>query len=190
MEEAGISAGTGLRIGELSRRVGVSPDVLRAWERRYGLLRPTRSAGGLRLYAPADVQRVQLMHQHLARGLAAAEAAAMALGSSATPREGPAVDLAAAREELDAALEGFDEPRAQAVVDGLLAASTLDLVLGKVIVPVLRQLGERWERGEVSVAQEHFATAIVRGRLLGLARGWGRGVGPRVVLACAPGEQH
>ena len=54
----------------------------------------------------------------------------------------------------------------------------------------LRDLGDRWQRGEVTVAQEHFASAIVRGRLLGLARGWGLGVGPMAVLACLPGEQH
>ena len=68
-----------LRIGELSKRSGVSPELLRAWERRYGLLRPTRSAGGLRLYSVADVERVRVMRRHLAEGLAAAEAAAVAL---------------------------------------------------------------------------------------------------------------
>jgi MerR family transcriptional regulator, light-induced transcriptional regulator len=52
------SIGEVLRIGELSKRVGVSPELLRAWERRYGLLHPARSAGGLRLYSPADVERV------------------------------------------------------------------------------------------------------------------------------------
>jgi MerR family transcriptional regulator, light-induced transcriptional regulator len=54
----------------------------------------------------------------------------------------------------------------------------------------LRELGERWERGEASIAQEHFASAVLRGRLLGLARGWGLGVGPLAVLAGLPGEQH
>ena len=68
-----------LRIGELSKRAGVTPELLRAWERRYGLLRPARSAGGLRLYSPADVERVALMQQHLAEGMAAAEAAALAV---------------------------------------------------------------------------------------------------------------
>src|SRR4051794_41443873 len=67
-----------LRIGELSKRAGVAPALLRAWERRYGLVQPTRSAGGLRLYSPADVERVRLMRQHLAEGLAAAEAASLA----------------------------------------------------------------------------------------------------------------
>ena len=58
------------------------------------------------------------------------------------------------------------------------------------ILPYLRELGDRWERGEASVAQEHFASIVIRGRLLALARGWDRGVGPRALLACAPGEQH
>jgi len=75
-----------VRIGELSRRSGVSPELLRAWERRYGLLQPTRSAGGLRLYSPDDLARVQAMQQHLADGYAAAEAAALATQTT-RPRE-------------------------------------------------------------------------------------------------------
>ena len=63
-------------------------------------------------------------------------------------------------------------------------------MLRDVVLPYLRDLGERWERGEATVAQEHFASNVLRGRLLGLARGWGRGSGPRAVLACAPGELH
>ena len=59
-----------------------------------------------------------------------------------------------------------------------------------VVLPYLHELGERWERGEAIVAQEHFASNVLRGRLLGLARGWGRGSGPTTVLACAPGELH
>lgn len=54
----------------------------------------------------------------------------------------------------------------------------------------MRALGERWERGEATIAQEHFASVLLRGRLLGLARGWDRGAGPRLLLACAPGEMH
>ena len=57
-----------LRIGELSRRSGVSPDVLRVWERRYGLLRPERTDGGFRLYTAGDEDRVRSMRRHLARG--------------------------------------------------------------------------------------------------------------------------
>ena len=72
-----------LRIGELSRRVGVSEHLLRAWESRYGLLSPVRSPGGYRLYSAGDEQRVRRMQFHLAQGLRAAEAA------RATITEGP-----------------------------------------------------------------------------------------------------
>jgi DNA-binding transcriptional MerR regulator len=79
-----VVVGELFRIGELSRRSGVSPELLRAWERRYGLLQPLRSPGGLRLYSSEDLDRVRVMREHLAGGLAAAEAAnaANALGGS------------------------------------------------------------------------------------------------------------
>jgi DNA-binding transcriptional MerR regulator len=176
------------RIGELSRRSGVSPDLLRAWERRYGLLSPTRSSGGLRLYSEDDLRRVQAMQQQLAAGLAAAEAAAAAAGQVSLAKS--SADTTHARDELEEALLGFDDARAHAAFDSLLARFSLDTVLAEVVLPYLHELGERWERGEVSVAQEHFASALLRGRLLGLARGWGQGLGPTALLACAPGELH
>ena len=180
-----------LRIGELSKRAGVSPELLRAWERRYGLLSPTRSAGGLRLYSPADVERVRLMRQHLADGVAAAEAAALALRAGVGEEAAPATLLPAAmRDDLAEALDRFDEARAQEILDRLLAVATVDTLLREVVLPYLHELGDRWERGEASIAQEHFASSVLRGRLLGLARGWGLGFGPVAVLACLPGEQH
>jgi MerR family transcriptional regulator, light-induced transcriptional regulator len=185
------NTGEVLRIGELSKRAGVSPELLRAWEHRYGLLRPARSAGGLRLYSPTDVERVTLMQQHLAQGMAAAEAAALALRDAADEEAARAAFRPEGiRSELAEALDAFDEPRAQAVLDRLLAVTTVETLLSEVLVPYLQELGERWERGEASVAQEHFASGVLRGRLLALARGWGQGVGPAAVLACLPGEQH
>lgn len=189
-----------LRIGELSRRAGVSPELLRAWERRYELIRPTRSPGGLRLYSLEDLEKVRLMSRHIADGVAAREAAALA--SRATPRgeagaapdegaaTGAAFDPERARSELGRRIDEFDEPGAQAVIDELLAVATVDALLSEVVVPFLHDVGDRWERGELTVAQEHFASNLLRGRLLGLARGWGRGHGPRALLACPPGERH
>jgi DNA-binding transcriptional MerR regulator len=177
------------RIGELSRRSGVSPELLRAWERRYGLFNPTRSKGGLRLYSSDDLERVRSMRRLLSDGMAAAEAAARVLGEAARV-DSPVLDPASAIAELRVALDAFDEPAAQAVLDRLLASATVDLVLSEVLVPFLTELGDRWERGEASVGQEHFAASVIRGRLLGLARGWGLGVGPIALVACLPGEQH
>jgi DNA-binding transcriptional MerR regulator len=187
MEEAGA-----LRIGELSRRAGVSDHVLRAWETRYGLLQPSRSAGGYRLYSAADERRVRRMKQLIANGLSAAEAARAAVADESAlaiaDQEGHGVmgDAEALRDALD----GFDEPAAQAVLDRLLSRFSVTAVLREVVLPLLRELGERWEHGSVSVAQEHFASNLLRGRLAGLSFGWGAGTGPQALLACPPGELH
>src|ERR1700722_18366278 len=79
-----------LRMGELSRRAGVSDHVLRAWESRYGLLQPVRSAGGFRLYSEADARRARRMQAHLAHGLSAAEAARAVLGQDSRAGQGRA----------------------------------------------------------------------------------------------------
>ncbi len=186
-----------LRIGELSRRLGVSDHVLRAWESRYGLLQPVRSAGGFRLYSEADESRIRQMQAYLAEGLSAAEAARAALGGETTALlgrpAGPPLAAAAGSEACAAlrqALDAFDEPAAQAVLDRLLADLSLPAVLRDVVLPYLADLGERWQRGTASVAMEHFASNLIRGRLAGLARGWGSGHGPRALVACPPGELH
>jgi DNA-binding transcriptional MerR regulator len=180
-----------LRIGELSRRHGVSPDLLRVWERRYGLLAPQRSPGGFRLYTPEDEARVRTMRRGLAQGLSAAVAARLAVREPPPPdRPGRAEALADARAELGAVLETFRDVDAQAVLDRLLATFSVTTALRDVVLPYLRDVGDRWEAGELSVGQEHFASGIIRGRLLGLARGWDTGVGPRALLACPPDEHH
>ena len=180
-----------LRIGELGRRHGVSPDLLRVWERRYGLLAPERSSGGFRLYTAQDDERVRSMRRHLARGYSAAVAARMVLRTPTAP-VGPERDdaLAAARADLGAALESFRDVEAQGALDRLLATFSVEAVLRDVVLPYLHALGDRWEDGRVSVAQEHFASAVLRGRLLGLARGFDVGIGPRALLACPSDEQH
>ncbi len=177
-----------MRIGELSRRIGVAPELLRAWERRYALLEPTRSDGGYRLYSDADLARLRAMQAHLAAGLSAAQAAALAVAETVpSGADGQPRPLLA---DLRAALDRFDDAAANAVLDEALATLTTDAVLNDLVLPYLAELGDRWERGDASIAQEHFASNLLRGRLLALARGWDRGTGPRAVLACAPGELH
>jgi DNA-binding transcriptional MerR regulator/methanogenic corrinoid protein MtbC1 len=215
-----------LRIGELSRRLGVSDHVLRAWESRYGLLQPTRSPGGFRLYSEADVARVQRMQTLVAQGLSAAEAARVAITEDLAAGSGR-LSAADARRQLAAdphlpaadpgwqaagdglppagdglppagdwpgalqrALDAFDEPAAQSVLDRLVSDLSLTTMLREVVLPYLAELGERWVQGTASIAQEHFASNVIRGRLAGLARGWGDGHGPRAMLACPPGELH
>jgi len=182
-----------LRIGELSKRTGVSPELLRAWERRYGLFDPDRSPGRFRLYSDADLAKVRAMQGHLAHGLSAAEAARIVLATA--PREAPPSPVSVTvldepLHDLRASLLAFDEVGAHAALDRLLASLTLQSFLQQVVLRVLREIGDGWQRGEVTIAQEHFASNLLRGRLLALGRGWGRGFGPRALLAAPPGDQH
>jgi len=215
-----------MRIGELSRRVGVRPETLRAWERRYALAEPQRTASGYRLYSAADEARVRAMTRLIDQGISAAEAARLAraapkgverdgTGATEAGRAAPAgaalaVPLAPERvgagasapapaqtpvlqqleDELIEALAAYDDAAAQEVVDSAFARFALDVVVGSLLLPVLSTIGERWADGRLTVGQEHFATELVRGRLLAIARGWGAGDGPLALLACPPGERH
>lgn len=177
------------RIGEFSRRAGVSIELLRAWESRYGLVEPQRTAGGFRLYSERDEARVRRMRALLHQGLSAAQAARDVLQAEGSPRRTDIVPegLVAA---IDEALLDFDEPGAHDALDRLLSTVNVEAALRDAILPELRSIGERWATGAVSVAQEHFSSTLIRGRLLALARGWDRTRGRRAVLACLPGELH
>jgi DNA-binding transcriptional MerR regulator len=186
MSEQGV-----LRIGELSRRVGVSPELLRAWERRYGLLRPTRSEGGFRLYSTADEQRVRRMLALQQQGLSPAVAARTVAGDTDEAHEASAaLTTDTLRQALADALDRFDESAGNRAFDRALGSLSLDTLLREIVLDYLTDLGERWSAGQATVAQEHFATNVLRGRLLGLARDWGQGGGPLALLACPPGELH
>jgi DNA-binding transcriptional MerR regulator len=177
-----------LRISEVARRTGVTAEVLRAWERRYGLLEPERTSGGFRLYSEDDVQRVRRMRDLLESGLSAAEAARAAVVETVAVEASAAPGEAAVR--LIDALTAYDDGAAHALLDEILARYTLDTVLADVVLPAARELGDRWERGEAGIAEEHFASSVLRGRLLALTRGWDRGTGPRALLATWPDERH
>lgn len=181
-----------IRIGELSRRTGVSPELLRAWERRYGLFEPDRSPGRFRLYSDADVSRVEAMRSQIAHGLSAAEAARRVLAtapSAAAGREdAPAIEHPT--RALRDALVAFDEAGAHAALDQLIASLSLETLLGTVVLPLLQEIGEGWEQGEITIGQEHFASNLLRGRLMALGRGWGRGTGRHALLAAPSGEHH
>ena len=190
------SAEVGLyRIGELARRTGLTEHVLRAWERRYQVVRPTRTPSGYRLYSRTDEQRLRLMFRLVQQGMSPGEAAHRVLASPSADARGsldPATSrlVGASRRRLRGALLSMAEPPAQALLDEVLAVVPLEIAIGRVLLPLLRELGEGWQAGQISVAQEHFATAIIRGRLAGLARGWGQRAGPRALLACPPDERH
>lgn len=176
------------RIKEFAAIVGVQEVTLRAWERRYGLLRPERTAGGFRLYSRADERRIRSMQAHMARGIAAAQAAELAIAESGAvvqPPGGPGALVDA----LIAAAEGFDATGFDALLDAAFSDGRL-AGIRDVVLPALVQIGQRWADADLSVGQEHFASHLIERRLLTLAQGWEGGDGPLALLACPSGERH
>lgn len=187
-----MTGGPLVRIGELARRAGIPPATLRAWERRYGIVEPQRTDAGYRLYSEGDERRLRAMVELIGEGVAPAEAAARVTAApppdpvDATPKIS-AADLRAA---LMAALGSFDELEAHRTFDLALAAYSTEGLLTEVLLPSLRETGKLWSAGELTVGEEHFASNLIRSRLLAIARGWGGGEGPLALLACPPGEEH
>ena len=184
-----------LRIGELARRSGVSTATLRAWERRYGVIEPVRGESGYRLYSHADERRLQHMVGLIEMGIAPAEAARRLLASPSPPSPTAAVPVdpaiaAGLRGEVLAALLRFDETEADQLLDRAVSILSIEALLTDLILPVLRDIGSGWQNEEVTIGQEHFASNVLRGRMLGLARGWGGGEGRLALLAAPSGEHH
>lgn len=185
------------RMKTVSELTGVPRNTLVAWERRFGVPEPERLTNGYRLYSDRDVETLLKLRDALARGLSISEAVEMVRGGEATTSSAtqPAMNDASAfdvlRDDLTEALLAFDRPRADRVVDRILNVPYLS-VIEEVYFPLLRRIGELWQSGGASVAQEHFVTAFVRDQLVGmlLRAGARAAVGPRVVCATFPGEQH
>jgi len=177
-------------LGAVARMLGVTPHLLRAWERRYGAVRPARTPGGTRRYTESDVRRLRLLRAGIGQGHPIGEIATLALpelerrfGSLAPSQATPSDALWQAIAQVDgAAIE-----RLLGLQLGALGPRTFAL---EVALPLLRTVGERWETGEVCVAAEHAVSAALRS-LLGSALRHGREAdGPRVVFATPPGERH
>ena len=186
---------TGLfRIGELSRRTGVSVDVIRAWERRYELLAPARSEANFRLYSAEDVVRLRLMSHYVSQRIAPSRAAELVRRSEREALDVnpgiPQADVRSALRALRNSLECYDDAPAARLLQRLVSVFTPGVVLRDVVLPYLGELGDRWENDEVSVAQEHFASCFLESWILTVSRGYGRADGRRAVLACLPGERH
>jgi DNA-binding transcriptional MerR regulator/methylmalonyl-CoA mutase cobalamin-binding subunit len=191
----------GMRIGAVARRTGVAVATLRAWESRYGLLRPSRTEGGHRLYAEDDVARVLAVLRLTAQGWSVSAAAA-AVGAEQIPTRlglvpdaeaGGTLDSGAGartRVELDRAIRGFDLTGAETALDASLARLGVAYTLEDVVMPVMRDLGEGWEEDPTLIAVEHFATNTLRPRLHRLLIGARRSSAPTCIAAAPEGEDH
>lgn len=188
-----MSTTGGYRIKTASKLTGVPRNTLLAWERRYGFVVPERTDNGYRIYSDSDITRIREVKALVDAGHAVSEAIALlstrrAVSPAAPGPTGPHQPRRAA---LRDALLSFDRISAEEVASGFSGVSFSDL-LRHVYLPLLHEIGDGWSEGTYTVAQEHFATAYVRERLtrMLIKLGTGHRAGPRVVLACFPGELH
>lgn len=208
------------KIGSVAKMTGLSPFLLRAWENRYGLLKPRRSETGLRYYSDADVESLRVVKQLLDTGYTIGEVsgwdpAQLAAAREAADRRGPAPAATAppggalvgiapdstrdagraalfetARARLLDAARRLDRQSFDSALAEASAAAPFGAVVAGVLMPLLQSIGDEWQRGSMSVASEHFATAAIRQRLLAMIQATAPPAGPAALVACAPGDYH
>jgi len=194
-------------IAVVSERTGLSQDVLRMWERRYQVVSPTRTPGGERLYSEADVERLRLLDAAVAAGrriggvarLSTSELARLVDDDrAAAARRVPA--QAAARSDAgsslieDAALDHVRALDARGLDDLLrrgAAVLGVPSFLEQTVAPLLRQIGEHWHAGRLSIAEEHMASAVIEAFVVDAMRAMAvPDQAPSVVVATPAGSRH
>ncbi len=187
--------GAGYRIKTVAGLTGVPRNTLLAWERRYNFVSPLRSGNHYRLYSEADVARIREVKALVDEGHAVSEAIAI-LQARTVVTELPASPLGGetlegAVDAIFSALVGFDRRLADDLFAGLAHVSYAE-TLERVLFPILRRVGDGWAAGDLTIVQEHFASAFCRDQLVAilLRLGCGPPDGPRVVCACMPDESH
>jgi MerR family transcriptional regulator, light-induced transcriptional regulator len=187
----------GFGIGAVSQMTGIDEHTLRIWERRYGFPHPERSSGGTRLYTEADVYRLRLIRQALARGHRPREVVGKdvaAMEALATQQESiPSPVPPTAPDEIEAILAALKRDDVNAVRAGLRNLAILHGPRGfvlKVAQPLLSQVGQLWRDGELEIHQEHLLSQCMSTQLRILGSLHENTSGPVVVLATLPNELH
>jgi DNA-binding transcriptional MerR regulator/methylmalonyl-CoA mutase cobalamin-binding subunit len=209
-------SGTGkYKMGTISRRTGFSPMLLRAWERRHGLLKPERGSGGHRLYTENDLQLLYRVKELIDSGRSIGEIALigrqalLAQGAALRLREvhvpsgsidGPSAEsgpvlgpeFEAYRGSIIEAAATLDRERLDRTLDDALARFAPDAVLHNVITPTAHEIGRLWMSGQLTVASEHVASGAFAHRIGKLLESAGMGLqkAPGVLCGCFPDENH
>jgi len=192
------------------QETGLKPDTLRAWERRYGLPQPHRTAGGHRLYSQQDIDTLKWLVARQEEGMSISQAVELwnrlkeegqdplyAPEFAPTPSveaiiSSPAGDvLENLGREWVAACEAFDEIKAELILNQAFALYRVETVCLELILKGLAEIGDRWYEGEISVQQEHFASELAMRRIESLLTASPAPTrAERILLACPPGEVH
>jgi DNA-binding transcriptional MerR regulator len=193
----------------VQRLTGLSPDTIRAWERRHGVVEPARSSGKTRHFSDEDVRRLILLRQAVERGhrigsianlserdlveLVDQESALGSLGDDSLEADLEPKDLqygALRKQYLDSIMR-FDVMKASDLLSRAGVLLDRNAFLYQVVMPTLREIGNRWEAGKLSPAHEHLVSAQIRGLLDTLLRQHAPLPGaPKVIITTPPDEHH
>ena len=188
----------GFNIAAVERDTGLSKDVLRMWERRYGFPLPNRDTNGERNYPADQVERLRLIKRLMDQGHRPGKliaAPAEELRDLAPRRSPPRVQASAAEagdlDELLALIRRQDVAGYQQAMQQRLARKGLQRFVQDTVAPLTRRVGEAWEDGSFEVFEEHLFTELTK-RLLRLAISAlaGGNRGPRILMTSAPEEPH
>ncbi|HBP22472.1 MAG TPA: transcriptional regulator [Planctomycetes bacterium] len=191
-----MSTERGYKMRTVCELTGLSPALLRAWERRHGLLQPERTAGGHRLYTDDDLKVLRSVQEHMERGLSIGEIAVMGRRSLlAAVRPSPpgvqdAGGLAQCRARLVQAAIDIDASQVEEVLDQAFGMASPITAIDAVLAPALDEIGEQWANGRLSVAGEHLVSAKVITRIRRLLEATNQGPGRPAVVTCLPDELH
>lgn len=179
-------------IRTVSSLTGVNAVTLRAWERRYGLIRPKRTPKGHRLYSRDDIDLINRVLALQDKGVSIGQVReALARQEAAQSGSEPADAWSRYRNRMIAAIIRFDEADLEDTYNEALSLYPVQDVTIRLIVPLLRELGRRWETAEGSIAEEHFFGVYLRNKLGARFHHRSRNSrGPRLLAACFPGEAH
>lgn len=195
LEMGAVAARPGpYRIQVAAALAGTPPTTLRAWERRYGVPVPRRTASAYRLYSAEDVAQVRRMSELVAEGLPPSDAARTVLAGADAGSELGATETTdprdVARERILSAVARWDGEAIDAELARISYLLSPQSLFSGVLSPLLVAVGERWERGQLSVAQEHLLSEKVEHLLRGQLRTLARPDGPLLLAACVAGEEH
>lgn len=184
------------RMATIARLTAFSPQRLRAWERRYELLRPARGPGGHRLYGRNDLRVLRAIRQLLDAGRSIGEINDIGRDQLL----GMAVPLVVSSDRVEAwtsgvveAALGMDERTLQDTLDDAFASMEPEQAIERVVLAAQRRIGSLWSQGQCTIASEHMATGIFAFRVRGLVKveESHRASGAQLALcACVPGERH
>lgn len=180
-------------IRAISELTGVPTTTLRAWERRYGLLKPDRTAKGHRLYSGEDIDLVKEIVKLLKSNHTISEATRIVRNPELKTISSAEVEghWAVYQRRMLKSIENFNEQNLDTTYNEALSIYPVDMVTQEVILPVLSTLGERWQDREAGIAEEHFFSAFLRNKLgARLHHESHRSRGSKILVSCLPGEFH